>query len=375
MTRLPRSIFSLTLVVFLSAISVWPKSAPVKFQMTLLSLYRGSDVIFVGRYDKKEDYGTNRVADGYTVVSTKTYFDVTSVLKGSPRKFVVLDDEEYRYQIEPRSGGEAPRQAVFVQDIENFDADKQPQPGDTVLVFLKQDGDSLVLTDYRDGLKKLSPADEGIFVSRINELNDLAGDKANGSTIAAWLIRCAEQPATRWDGAHELVQGFRRLDWQQKSGPRDDEHLDPSVSAADGLDAAQALTDQQKSALMQILLYPDFPTAGQKSPGLSDGNRELIALVKRWDPSFVVTCLIAQLRSKALSYEANAGVMAIVSEFVADRQVKVLARRYADLSSLDGEAPTRTETGRSQTVADSRARTLATFILLANNSQTISSQK
>src|ERR1051325_7810166 len=126
MTSFTRSIFSLTVILFLTAISVWPKNAQVKFQMTLLSLYRGSDVIFVGRYDKKEEYGTNRVADGYTVVGTKTYFDVTSVLKGSPRKFVVLDDEEYRYQIEPRNANEAPRQAVFVEDIQSFDPDKQP---------------------------------------------------------------------------------------------------------------------------------------------------------------------------------------------------------------------------------------------------------
>ena len=366
MMRSGRSIFFLAVVLFLSAVSALPKNAPVKFQATLLSLYRGSDVIFVGRYDKKEEYGANRVGVGYTVVSTKTYFDVTSVLKGSPRKFFVLDDEEYRYQIEPKNGGEAPRQAVFIEDIETFDADKQPRPGDTVLVFLRQEGDSVVLTDHRDGIKKLSPSDQSVFVARINELNEIFSEKPDAVKIADWLVRCAEQPITRWDGAHELVQGFRRLDWQQKSEDGDYESIDPSTSPADGLDAARSLTEEQKSALMQILFIPDSQSSEGKTFDLSAGNRELVTLIKRWNPSFVAGYLLEQLRSNTLSYHADTGIMFTISELLGNQQTRILAHRFAELSSLDGGGMTCSESGKARAVDDNRLQTLKNFISLAS---------
>src|SRR6476646_4288233 len=92
----------LSLLLLLSACipAAAQQERPVRFRMTLLSLYEKSDLIFIGRFDKKEDSGTNRVGDGFTAVTTKTYFDVSTVLKGEARKFAVLDDEEFRYQIQ-----------------------------------------------------------------------------------------------------------------------------------------------------------------------------------------------------------------------------------------------------------------------------------
>ena len=55
-------------IAFMPVASLLAKAVPVKAAATLLSLYRESDTIAVGRFDKKEEFGTNRVGNGYTVV-------------------------------------------------------------------------------------------------------------------------------------------------------------------------------------------------------------------------------------------------------------------------------------------------------------------
>lgn len=357
----------------MAVLPVFPKNGPVRFRQTLLSLYRQSDVIFIGRFDKKEDFGTNRVGDGFNVVTTRTYFDVSTVLKGETRKFAIIEDEEFRYQIQATNENEAPREAAFIEDIGSFDAGKQPKPSDTVLVFLKDAGGILELVDQRDGIKTLSPSDETIFANRIRELNSIfANGKPQSSEIADWLIRCAQQPVTRWDGAHELVQGFRRLEWQQDQ--RQPAGIDPLVTASDGMDAANTLSTERRTALTQILLLPDTQLGEPKAKQLSDGDRELVVLVKRWDSSFVASYLIEQLRSRAFSDHENVGMMFMVSEFLGDKQAEILARRYAEVSASD-DTPNRSPNEKLGTVGQSRSNILASFLMLADHHLALLSSK
>ena len=210
-----RLLFStLTLVFALAGASgASAKAAPVRAASTLLSLYTRSDVIAIGRFDKREEFGTNRIGEGFTAVTTRTYFDVSTVLKGEPRKFVLIEDEEFRYQVLRESDG--PRQAVFVDDFESFDVEAQPVPGDTVILFLSGSGDSLVLADQRDGVRKISAESQIVITDRIRELNSIfTSEKVDPAKLASWLVRCIEHPATRWDGTHELRQGLRRSDWE-----------------------------------------------------------------------------------------------------------------------------------------------------------------
>src|SRR5262249_32603777 len=123
-------------------------------------------------------------------------------------------------------------------------------------------------------------------------------------------------------------------------------------------------------ALMQILLLHDFQPSGQKSAVLYEGNRELIALVKRWDPSLVASCLLAQLRSDSLTPQANAGIMSTIAELLGDGRMRRMALRYSELSAPDGS-----ESSKSETVNESRMQTLKNFILLANKSIADRTQK
>lgn len=316
-----KSLF-LMVSVFIAAVPTFSSGRPHE---TLLSLYRQSDTIFLGRYDQKEDFGINRVGDGYAAVTTRTYFDVSSVLKGDTRKFFVLDDEEFRYQIAPRAAGEAPRDAVFIPDIDTYDPAMQPHPGDTVLVFLKREGDSFALVDDREGIRKITPLEESVFTERLNELNSIfSHPKLDLTKLSDWLVRCSEQQATRWDGTHELVR---------ESG---------------------SLSSDQRSALTQIILTSSFQTGD-----LSVADRELIALVKQWDAAFVARYMTEQLRSRAFSAHQNTTIMQTVAQMLGDSQAETLAHRYADLSASGND-----ELSRSSNAI--RAATLNGFIFLAD---------
>jgi hypothetical protein len=288
----------------------------------------------IGRFDKREDSGTNRVGTGFTQVTTKTYFDVSTVIKGEPRKFVVIEDEEFRYQV-PK-GADAPSDAVFSIGSDAHDLDSRPKPGDTVLLFLKHDGDSLLLADEADGVRKISASDQSIYIDRIKELDSIFGNgDADPSKVAAWLVRCAGKPATRWDGTHELMQGFRHLEWRDQKDPNDYERIDPSVSYVRGPEASKALSDDLKNALTQILVSSDFRVTA-KSDELSAGDRELIALVKRWDPKTAAAFLLTQLKSGAFTAHENAGMMFKIAELIGDTRSADIIKSYRDANSSDG---------------------------------------
>lgn len=289
---------------------------------TLLELYRMSDTVLLGRFDKRVEGKTTRVGDGYTVVSIDIHYDITTVLKGEPRKFLVLDDEEYRYQIPAAIDGDAPRQAVFIDDIDNYDAESQPVPGDTVLIFLKRNGKALELADHRDGVRKISPVDAPLFSERIYELKSIfSAKKADIAAITEWLVRCAEEPATRWDGAYELLESFRQLDRNGKTVQT------AGAASYDRVEFARALTDRQKTELASILIYRKGSEAN-----FVRGDRELIELVRRWGGPTYATFVLDRIKYGQMTAVDNSFLMTMLAETIADRRAANLARLYSRLT-------------------------------------------
>lgn len=343
----------LLVLTLIAASTMTVAKSPVRARMTLLSLYTKSDIVAIGRFNKKEESGTNRVGEGFTVVTTKTSFDVATVLKGEDRKFVTIEDEDYQYQTQQNG---IPKTAVFID--ENNAREDEIKFGDTVLLFLNTDGESVSLVDDRDGVRKISAGEQSVFSARIKELNSIfESKKVDDKRIASWLVRCAENAATRWDGTHELLQGFRQADWSKEKDPNGYERVDPSVTSDRGREAASALTDDLKDALTQILISSDF-TPKTKTNILSDGDRELIALVKRWNPTAAARYLVCQLKSGAYSAHENAGMMYKVAELVGDSRAATLWRQYLD-------------TQRDESVSDDKEKVqsvmLARFVALAEN--------
>lgn len=159
-------------------------SCPVEPPMPLRMLFRVSERIVVARAGEPAGY-----AGAENENQRRTAFDVTESLKGDPG--------EKRLQVYHWM---APGYPDFSG---NFRA------GETVLLFLRPAADveeyGYEVVDIRYGAKRLAEDDLKVYLKRIEELGWLTRQEPPAhDELAEWLVRCAEEPATRWEGAYEL---------------------------------------------------------------------------------------------------------------------------------------------------------------------------
>jgi hypothetical protein len=152
----------------------------------LRALYRDSALVAVVRVG---DSVVVEVGEGERMA--KTALRISSLLKGESRERVVNLSHDVWESVDENSP------YAYAKN-------------DVLLVFLNpaDEGDGYVPADYDRGLKKLSPDDLKVYVSRLEELaRIMRGEKPDAAAITEWLVRCAEEPATRWEGAYELASG------------------------------------------------------------------------------------------------------------------------------------------------------------------------
>ena len=306
------------------------QACPVKFPETLLSLYRNSDAIYVARYDKADDSQVIEVTDERTVFSVRKHFDVSSALKGEPRKLFVLEERDYQY----KSDEQEVRLDESPGDDEEVDAlYRRPtlKSGDTVMLFLKEhrlpDGSkALALTDYRDAIKKMSAERLSAYEARIRELNSIFGDKKpSDAAILDWLVRAAQDPLTRWEGAFELKQSYDNLRWEEerkleakaeeakakanaeKAGSNEageeTEQTSEEALIVESDDSrlsvyARLLTDAHKQTLLNVLLESvnEQPGTENVKKGIPPGDQVLVQLVSNWGDSRLARVLIERMQ-------------------------------------------------------------------------------
>src|SRR5215831_768336 len=81
--------------------------------------------------------------------------------------------------------------------------------GDTTLAFLKrsQDSPGYFTVGLSYGAKSLNNRGIEVYSARILELIEIeeqTDPNARRERLVEWLVRCAEEPATRWEGAYDL---------------------------------------------------------------------------------------------------------------------------------------------------------------------------
>ena len=316
----------------------------------LRTLYNNSELIVLGRVGN-----TERLQREGSAVLTKTPLKISSTLKGQTRKSTV-----YVYNW---TYGE--------------DAAQQPfATGDDVLVFLKRRQDrqtSKVLDGYevdypRYGVKKLSAADLAIYVSRIKELNEIKQTDVDSPEIAEWLVRCVEEPATRWEGAYELASSAEDRPEQDDEEDADSEQPDgnaaevPSAATASdekkNPEEAQASDEEEESETLLI----DMLTAHQKerlasalfsTVVLSERDRELIEIEMDFKEARLLTFLISQLHALETDPpELVETLVGDVAELMKDEEVTRLANEYSEKVSY-GDAG---DTAPQDSVEGSRSR-------------------
>ena len=346
-----------------------PTRQPTLMPVTLLDLYRQSDAVFEARFDRFEEGKIVKQDQDYSVVRVEKLFDVSSSLKGSYSKFISLSEDEYRYPTSPD-----PKYLVAKSSGE----DEQTyglRSGDSVLLFMKygEDGKSLVLTDEDEGLKKLSTADIAVYEKRIRELDSLLSSEPSASKIVDWMLRCAEEPATRWEATFELVKGFERLDYQGKQKQSETDATKDKPDFFDSTTFAKAVTDEQKRKLADILLDRQPPQVGEDGQAKRTyvrGDRELIDLVKHWGDPRLPAFLLNELKTKDLTDYRRSETIQLIADLINNSRVSGVAHKYNSSyrNPIAGQvSEPQTEIG-DPSAAFKQARTslLAKFIQLAS---------
>ena len=266
----------------------------------LRTLYVDSDrvvVATVGKSTVVEKNGSSRF--------TRTPMTVSQTIKGDGHKPVV---------------------AVFEWD---YMARQNPiKEGDTVLAFLqrKEDGKDGYQPIYGStSIKKLSESGLATYVRRLGELKELIGhSKPNSKAITEWLVRCAEDPVTRWDGTFELQLSA----WQEKRQQEENERrnsaqnensltvlMNPLSTKFHDPEAtfAALLSSDQKDRLMNMLLT---------SADLDQVAFQLIEVAESWNDARLLPFLVGYLdRMRDTPTESVRRVMLYVARLLDDEKM------------------------------------------------------
>jgi hypothetical protein len=159
-------------------------ACPVALPKPLRVLYEESELVAVARVGDSV-----AVTTGEDMAQLKTALHLSSLLKGESKERVV----NLHHLVWKEMDGSAP--PAYAKN-------------DVLLVFLNADenGDGYLSADDERGMKKLSPDDLKVYLRRIEELATITrGEKPDAAALTEWLVRCAEEPATRWEGAYELA--------------------------------------------------------------------------------------------------------------------------------------------------------------------------
>lgn len=318
---------------------------------TLLQLYKSADTIYIATYGKltKGELVT-REEDDYRFYPTKRHFDISQTLKGEPRKMFALEGEEYFYETPETAVPEGESEVEHPEEnTEIAGASDAPAEGDTVMLFLNKDPenpDKLVTAHYRDAIKKLSADSVGSYEKRVRELNAIfTAKKASDTKVVDWLVRLAEDPATRWEGTFELSQAFMNYEWitveterRIKTGeePMSEEELAYYANSA----YASLLTPGHKQRLSDILLSLDAGAhEGEPKPSFGKGDLELVELVKRWGDTQTASFFLDKLRSGAYTAEENSQMMTTAAGILRDAKLQELASEYMDAAWRGDDEP------------------------------------
>jgi hypothetical protein len=335
----------------------------VTVEHPLRSLYTNSDRVVIARVGESavvETAGESRLL--------MTTLDVSSTLKGAQHKATI-------YLYHSSYGDE---QRLF-------------QAGDQVLLFLtqrepqKKQKAGYELFDSSRGVKKLSGADLKVYTQHINELSDYLKDgKFDRAELVEWLVRCAEDKATRWEGATELALSARNLrdlqDEQSAEGDNEEvekvEVQDDSGTAKAGEEATAVandsdgtdedselvakLSEDQRERLIKALLSVEK---------FDEGDLELLKVVSYFKDSRLVPFLVSHLhRVESAPPKYAEDLINTLAEFFNDETLLEAAEKYADDVSYDdledgsSEAITVDEAKEKKAAIEQRSQLLMQFL-------------
>jgi len=296
---------------------------------TLLRLHRESDLIAIVTVGKSRVVGTDEHESKQFLTSLK----VSTLLKGNNTQSVI------------------PFYHWVSRNALDEDED-QIKTGDTMLVFLdrrKSDDDKLMdgfeLSSWSRAIRKLDNAALGVYRQRIEELTPiLQRSPADNAELIEWLVRCIEEPATRWDGAQELsrLTPFPLPSDQTTQKEPPDEKFTAAIVAQSAQkpleleEETDAEEKEEKSDSPLLSLLND----GQKTrvlnvlfsiQELQEDDLPLVQLVGNLDDKRLAPYLIAQLHRLAPEAPRLAETLvATIAEILDDEAIEKAADHYRE---------------------------------------------
>jgi hypothetical protein len=388
---------------------------------TLHTLYKASERVVVARTGASETLKTKN-----NMALVRTVLHVSEDVKGSGAPVIELYHLDY---VISGPGGKqlAPAGAGGTR------ADLLKQ-GERLLFFLdrRAAGDGYEVNDLDYGAKALSDDDLKVYLERIGELAAiLAREPEDKPALVEWLVRCAEHPATRWEGAHELqqsVEGVLRLKASAGAGNPEKEEAEGAEEegAADvegggeASDAEDAEADDggpeeesegeeaeseddatpagsgeaaDADATMRAPTFRFTPpdpslasllSAGQKrrltdallgSQEMNEGEQALFYVVRGYGDERLPDFLLAQLRrvQDDPMYESGEWLLALVAS-LGDRGLTALADKYVtdgffDSSEVEAAAGEPATPAAGQTEDEKREAMAARFRAIHERAQ------
>lgn len=239
--------------------------------------------------------------------------------------------------------------------------------GKKLLLFLRKSNENgqegYFLTDYSQGMKDLSDDELDVYVKRINEFVEIMKDKQpDKNKIVEWLVRCAEEPATRWEGAYDLSRNFSimRYEEAEKAQKKDEKSNEESNEESEETETTdeteingedEVQIEELSTASRDFAIYdselPKLLTDSQKerlanalfnTEKLSDGDHALISLVKNWQGKKVAAFLLPKLRQLAVEDSGTVSYfMELIADIVEDKELTKLAEMYSGIAYSDDD--------------------------------------
>ena len=308
---------------------------------TLLTLYLASDLIVVAEILSEKDGAViNDYADYFNLEVDRKLKPI-STLKGTAPADFVFTKSEYRLKnnapAESAEGDEEERRYTPY----GYKGDSKLTAGEKYLFFFAKDSETgeYDLTDDVSGVKRLGDYDLEVHLKRLKELQSIQKLKKNQlEALTKWLIRCVEEPATRWDGVYDLRQSFDVLEYEkenaeeaekpaEKESRAEDFKLDENFSNRSAGAIAKNLTDKQKERLSNIA----FSELQQDSSLIENDYfyYSLPGLVTRWDKTRFAMYAFGMLQSvDPNDAEKMRAAMRYLSDIVDDDELTEIAARF-----------------------------------------------
>jgi hypothetical protein len=225
------------------------------------------------------------------------------------------------------------------------------------------------------------------YQKRIEELGEiLALESDSTEALVEWLVRCAEEPATRWEGAYELVQSAR-LQEDLKSARsakvvKPVASLPPSKVDAEGREMVllEPAADRQTAPDEAIAELPEsrfaaMLTAEQKerlsaalfaTKAFNAADEALTDLVVNWDKNRVIQFLISQLTSSRQDLAKRTEfIISRLAELIDDDDISELASEYRSIQEPDPEdedSSPEAADNRNEPIAVRRSKAVTAFL-------------